>query len=256
MTPARPEWLPEWLLVSDIDNTLTGDSVALEKLMGVLHANRHHIAFGVASGRSLELIREAVETYGLLEPDLVISSVGSEIYGEGDVGERYEEAHRRGLGARARRSRRLTGLEGLSLSGSQPDKDPTKSASTRPATYCHRRSKKPFTPLANLKVTLIHSHGEFLDVLPERAAKGKAVRFVAEAYGLPLKKVIVAGDSGNDADLLVCGAKAVVVGNYSAELEPVLNNENVYLAEARYAAGVLEGLRAYGVLKTDSVTQD
>ena len=244
MTPARPEWLPEWLLVSDIDNTLTGDSVALEKLMGVLHANRHHIAFGVASGRSLELIRAAVETYGLLEPDLVISSVGSEIYGEGDVGERYK-THISSGWERERVAQVLGGIEGLTFqveAGQRPFKvsfDTT--GDVLPQVEAAVRA-------ANLNVTLIHSHGEFLDVLPERAAKGKAVRFVAEAYGLPLKKVIVAGDSGNDADLLVCGAKAVVVGNYSAELEPVLNNENVYLAEARYAAGVLEGLRAYGVV--------
>ncbi len=235
---------PEWLLVSDIDNTLTGDSVALEKLMNALHANRDRIAFGVASGRSLELVQEAVEEFGLLEPDLVISSVGSEIDGEGDIRERYAKH----IGAGWEREcvvEALGKIEGLTFqdeTGQRPYKVSfNTSGDVMPRVEAAVRT-------AGLSVSLIHSHGEFLDVLPERAAKGKAVCFVAEAYGLPLQKIIVAGDSGNDADLLTCGAKAVVVGNYSKELEPVLNHENIYHAKAFYAAGVLEGLTAYGVL--------
>ena len=242
---------PEWLLVSDIDNTLTGDDAALQKLMSLLHANRDRIAFGVASGRSLELVRKAVREYGLLEPDLTISSVGSEIYGEGEVGERYA-GHIGAAWERERVVEALQGLEGLTFqdeTGQRPFKVSfNTSGDVLPQVEVAVR-------LAGLKVKLIHSHGAFLDVLPERAAKGKAVRFVAEAYGLPLEKIIVAGDSGNDADLLTCGAKAVVVGNYSKELEPVLSDKNIYLATACYAAGVLEGLEHYGVLRNTSVTQ-
>ena len=252
MTPTRPERRPEWLLVSDIDNTLTGDAEALRKLMDVLSANRDRVAFGVASGRSLDLVREAVEEYGLLEPDLIISSVGSEIYGEGDVGARYEQHIGAGW-VRERVVEALQGLEGLTLQdevGQRPFKASfNTSGDVLPQVEAAVRA-------ADLRVTLIHSHGKFLDVLPERAAKGKAVRFVAEAYGLSLEKIIVAGDSGNDADLLTCGAKAVVVGNYSKELEPVLENENIYLAKAFYAAGMLEGLRAYGVLADTPVVED
>lgn len=235
---------PEWLFVSDIDNTLTGDSAALQHLMGVLETNRHRVAFGVASGRSSELVREAVEEFGFLEPDLIIASVGSEIYGEADVGERYS-AHVSAGWERERVIGALQGVEGLSFQAEAAQKPYKVSFNTTgdvmPRVEAAIRA-------AGLKVSLIHSHGEFLDVLPEQAAKGKAVRFVAEAYGLPLDKVVVAGDSGNDADLLVCGAKAIVVGNYSPELEPVLDNENIYVARACYAAGVLEGLEHYGVL--------
>ena len=241
---------PEWLLVSDIDNTLTGDAEALEKLMSLLHANRDRIAFGVASGRSSELVQEAVEAFGLLEPDLIISSVGSEIYGEGDVGERYAEHVSAGW-ERERVVEALKDLEGLTFqdqTGQRPFKVSfNTSGDVMPRVEAAIRA-------TGMNVTLIHSHGEFLDVLPERAAKGKAVRFVAEVYGLPLEKIIVAGDSGNDADLLTCGAKAVVVGNYSAELEPVLENENIHLAKAFYAAGVLEGLGVYGVLTQVNIT--
>ena len=242
---------PEWLLVSDIDNTLTGDDTALEKLMRVLETNRDRIAFGVASGRSLELVEDAVQEYGLLEPSLIISSVGSEIDGEGDVGERYE-THVGAGWERERVVETLGNLEGLTFQdeiGQRPYKVSFNTTSdVMPRVEAAIRA-------AGMNVALIHSHGEFLDVLPERAAKGKAVRFVAEAYGLTLEKIIVAGDSGNDADLLTCGAKAVVVGNYSTELEPVLHDKNIYVAKAFYAAGVLEGLGHYGVITSSQVTR-
>ena len=71
---------PEWLLISDVDGTLTGDDAALSELMRMLRASPH-IGFGVATGRSLDLVLAAVEEFALLEPDPIIASVGSEIYG-------------------------------------------------------------------------------------------------------------------------------------------------------------------------------
>ena len=48
------------LVVFDIDNTLLGDDDALEQLKEIIHENRGHLGFGVASGRALELIEEAL----------------------------------------------------------------------------------------------------------------------------------------------------------------------------------------------------
>ena len=68
------------LLITDIDNTLLGDDEALARLKSIIHENRDHMGFGVASGRSLELIDEALRENGVEEIDVVIASVGSEIY--------------------------------------------------------------------------------------------------------------------------------------------------------------------------------
>ena len=106
---------------------------------------------------------------------------------------------------------------------------------------------------AELPAKLIYSQDSLadrglLDVLPARASKGAAVRFLSEQSGVPLSHIVVAGDTGNDADMLRCGARAIAVGNYSAELKPALTDERVYTAGAHHAAGVLEGLKHYGVL--------
>ena len=198
--------------------------------------------FGVASGRSFELIREAIVEFGLLEPDLIISSVGSEIDGDDDIGTRYRDHISPGWD-REKVVETLSGITGLTLQRDEGQKPFKVSFDTAGEVMPEVRDA---VNEAGLNVTLIHSHNEFLDVLPKRASKGKAVRFVAEAYGMALENIVVAGDSGNDDEMLTCGAKAVMVGNYSQELAHLVDNPAVYVAEAKYAAGVLEGLKYYG----------
>ncbi len=238
---------PEWLLLSDIDGTLTGDDAALAELMAHLARAREHILFGVASGRSPQLVAKAVRDFGLNQPHLVIASVGSELYGPDNLGERYREHISAGWD-RERIVEILVGVPGLEPQGPAGQRPFKVSFNTvEPAGEVLPTVERALAE-AGLEPTLIYSHGQFLDVLPKRASKGRAVRFVSEVLGIPLSRVVVAGDSGNDADMLLCGAKAVVVGNYDTELEPVIARGGVYLAKGRHAAGVLEGLRRFGAL--------
>ncbi|MFP4333079.1 MAG: HAD family hydrolase, partial [Campylobacterales bacterium] len=57
--------------------------------------------------------------------------------------------------------------------------------------------------------------------------------------------ILVAGDSGNDEDMLSGGSLAIVVGNYSKELKKLRGRVNVYFANTNYAAGILEGINYY-----------
>lgn len=239
-----PEPAPNWMLISDIDGTLTGDDAALRDLMQLLTEKRDGIGFGVASGRSPALVRQAVAEFGLNEPDLIIASVGTEILGPAGIGERYR-AH---IDVAWDREAVVTALEGL------PGVEPQGEEGQRPFKVSFNAPTSALAPArqalerAGLAVKLLHSHGAFLDVLPARASKGEAVRFVARALDLPLQRVVVAGDSGNDADMLTCGARAVVVGNHDSELLPVLAGTDVYRARGHHAAGVLEGLEHFGAL--------
>ncbi len=67
--------------------------------------------------------------------------------------------------------------------------------------------------------TLIYSHEKYLDLLPYRASKGKAIRYLGYKWEIPLKNFLVCGDSGNDEEMLQGDPCAVVVGNYRPELE-------------------------------------
>jgi sucrose-phosphate synthase len=93
---------------------------------------------------------------------------------------------------------------------------------------------------------VIFSHHEFLDLLPVRASKGRAIRHLAERWGFSLDHVLVAGDSGNDADMLRSGALGVVVDNHSSELRHLKGRERIHFAESGYALGILDGIRHHG----------
>ena len=82
----------EYLLICDIDNTLTGDDEALSALIALLKERRGRLGFGVATGRSIESTREILWSMGLDRVDVYITAVGSEIQYDGGV--RFDEEWR------------------------------------------------------------------------------------------------------------------------------------------------------------------
>lgn len=89
---------------------------------------------------------------------------------------------------------------------------------------------------------MIHSHGRYLDVLPERASKGSAVDHVRALYRLPERAVFVAGDSGNDIEMLRARTHSIIVANYSDDLAGHAALQHSYVARASHARGIIEGV--------------
>jgi len=97
----------------------------------------------------------------------------------------------------------------------------------------------------DLHAKLIYSHDAFLDLVPVRASKGLAVRYLAMKWHLGPEDLLVAGDSGNDEEMLGGNTLGVVVGNHSRELQRLRGRNRIYFAEGHYAKGVMEGLGYY-----------
>jgi sucrose-phosphate synthase len=95
-----------------------------------------------------------------------------------------------------------------------------------------------------LRYTLIYSRGMFLDILPARASKGKAIRYLSYKWNIPLGN----RDSDNDEDMLRGEMLGVVVGNHHPDLDKLRGLKNVYFAKANHAAGILEGFENYGFI--------
>ena len=82
--------------------------------------------------------------------------------------------------------------------------------------------------------------------LPVRASKGFALRWVANRWDIPLERILVAGGSGADEDMMRGNTLAVVVANrHEEELSQLTDAERIYFAEASYAAGILEAIEHY-----------
>jgi sucrose-phosphate synthase len=98
---------------------------------------------------------------------------------------------------------------------------------------------------SRLQVNIVLSHGAYLDVLPVRASKGMALRYFATRWGIPLDRCLVAGDSGNDEEMLTGNTLGVVVGNHDPELEKLRGDPWIYFAEGHYAKAIIEAIKHY-----------
>ena len=101
------------------------------------------------------------------------------------------------------------------------------------------------------KVLLTENH--YLDLLPFRASKGSAVRYLSYKWKVPLQHFITAGNSGNDIDMLKGKARGIVVSNYSKELEQLRGNKLIYFSKYALSKGVLDGIKYH--LKSSTVNE-
>ena len=76
-------------------------------------------------------------------------------------------------------------------------------------------------------LTLSHSlspvmpDSSFVNVTPEGVDKASAVRIVAEAYGMPLERIMMVGDSANDLSTMRIVGMAVAMGNAEPDVRAV-----------------------------------
>ncbi|MTJ51907.1 HAD-IIB family hydrolase [Anabaena sp. UHCC 0253] len=251
----HPEWnvpdtnrLPtaDRFLVCEIDNTLLGDQEALEKLIHRIRSEGHTTGVGIATGRSLESTLSMLEEWRFPMPDLLITSAGSEIYyGPQIVTDTSWQKHI-GYQWQAQAIRQaMKNIPGVELQPPESQRkfkisyfvDEAKAPSFREIIRHLRRQQLP--------VKGIYSHNMYLDLVPIRASKGDAIRYVALKWGLPVNRFLVAGASGNDETMLGGNTLGVVVGNYNPEIEKLRGVPQVYFAQGNYAWGILEALDHY-----------
>jgi sucrose-phosphate synthase len=237
-------------LISDIDNTLIGDdNEHLDALIQLLKTHRGRIGFGVATGRTADAARAILREHGLPDPDVLITSVGSAIfYGQNDRPGSGWASH---IANRWNREKIVNLLKGYDFLEYQEEAVQRKfKISYYMDPHPDRLARVHDHLLQNrCRYNLIYSHDRYLDILPFRASKGKAIRYLSYKWEIPLANFLVCGDSGNDEEMLRGEPKAVVVANYSHELKSLKGSRNVYFAARRCAGGIIDGLRHYAFLE-------
>ncbi len=262
------------LLCCDLDRTLLPngkqeESPQARPLFRKL-AQRPELTLAYVSGRDQSLLREAIRDYELPLPDYAIGDVGTTVYEikndqwhpwhswEEEIapdwaGHRHDEL-----------AALFTDIDTLTL------QEPQKQNTFKLSYYAPQDTQHD--PLltemeARLKslgiqASLIWSideakHVGLLDVLPKRATKYHAIRFLMAQKGFDEDNTVFAGDSGNDLPALTSGLYAILVRNARQEVrEEAVRRvqekgiaQRLYLAQGgflgmngNYAAGVLEGL--------------
>jgi len=241
------------MLVTDIDHTLLGDEAALSKFVAMIESIDNNVGFAVATGRTIDSAYQVLEKNGIPYPNIIISSVGSEIHYNFRGKLIYSKgwhAHLDNQWNRNKIVKLLSRLKHLEYQEEENQREFKISYYTSEIPGYVDKVKNVLIR-NKLKADVIFSHGQYLDILPYRASKGKAIRYLAYRWNIPFENILVAGDSGNDIAMLKGEMLGVVVANYSKELEVLRGQKRIYFAKKKYAAGIMDGIKHFNFLKEE-----
>lgn len=239
----------ELFIISDLDGTLLdgNDTGDLKEFTGWINSNREKVVFGIASGRNRQITEQAFAKYELPKPDILICSAGSEIYyTEKFIPDKGWESHIDYHWKRDNLQHALEKFPGIRLQ--------EENAQWRFKLSYYVESSFNDDSMADLykflddhklRARVLLTDNKYLDLLPFRASKGSAVRYLSYKWKMPLEQFITAGNSGNDIDMLDGKTRGIVVANYSPELEELRKNKSIYFTKKSLSTGVLEGVRHY-----------
>jgi hypothetical protein len=262
------------LLCCDLDRTIIPNGIQTESPLArpLLRrlAESPNIYLAYVSGRDQKLILDAIEEFYLPVPDYAIGDVGTTLYRiinrcwqlsddwNAEIGQDWKSLDREEL------TELLEDIREIQL------QEPEKQSRYKLSYYTDQnvdyqalvinirgRLAKP-----GVRASIIWSVDEMydiglLDIIPARANKLQAVRFLMQQEQFPEEHTVFAGDSGNDLDVLTSGLQAIVVKNATEDIrkeaikklsEKNLANRlylpqgNFFGMNGNYAAGVMEGL--------------
>lgn len=262
----------QFLFAADLDGTLLPNATkraadgCLERTRSLLeNLKAWDCPVAYISGRHLSLARVGQRTFRLPSPDHWVCNVGTEIY---DAAANPDQDWSRSLGPTFDRLQLLGALRSIPHLTSQeaakqgPHKlsffypQPASSALKAQILDCAKRLR------ANIRLidSVEESSGRaLLDIVPEAAGKAPALHYLAGKYGMADDHVFFAGDSGNDLDALASGVCGNLVGNApeavredAQDMLTALPHARIYLSEQYYGDGVIEALKAYRLVTSDS----
>jgi sucrose-6-phosphatase len=244
-----------FLIVTDLDSTLVGNDPCLNNFNSTFeNCSPHGSKLVYATGRSLSLYEELESKVQVLTPEMLITSVGSEIYttdGEIKNIDVYWDKHLLENWNLERVKEITNRYRGFLTPQPESEQRPLKiSFLLNPQ---HQSILEPLRlELQEQNAKVIYSSNRDVDVLPKRSGKGHALNYVREVLNFPCDHTVACGDSGNDIDLFTDEKiYGIVVGNAMPELLEYCKanpRDNLYLAAGNWADGIIEGLNYFGWL--------
>ena len=246
--------MTQFLLVTDLDNTLVGDDRALDELNQRLTQCRqvNGVKLVYSTGRSITSYQHLSTKVNLLEPDVLITAVGTEIYYPGNV---LDQEWTTQSSAGWNRDVIVTITQQFPQLVPQPESEQR----SLKVSFLLDAEDAQILPDLEAKIKnqgvdaqLIYSSNQDLDILSSRANKGNALAYIQQVLGFKSDRTISCGDSGNDIALFEQKTLGVIMGNAQPELLQWHHknpNDDRYLAQGFCAAGILEGLQYFGFLQ-------
>jgi sucrose-6F-phosphate phosphohydrolase len=232
----------KYLLTCDLDDTLIGDKEGVMEFNKTVSSQREKFYLAYSSGRFKNSIISCIEEEKLIQPDVIISNVGTEVYyaPNWNIDREWEETIGKNW---AKTEERVVSI--LDKFDLQPQ--PYEKRFVIPYYIENRTIVREIKEILRVcEVKVIYTKKRCLDIIPKNAGKGNAVEYVGNKVNL---LTICCGDSENDVDMLEKSKYGILVGNASTNLKSELaNRSNIYIAKSCYAKGVIEGLKFYNII--------
>lgn len=225
------------ILATDLDGTLVGNPEGLQQLLTFYNEQAYDVSLIYITGRYFDSALSLIEQEQLPVPDVLVTDVGTSIH-TGPLFEKDQDWAARMLDdwQPERIDAIASSVEGIAK---------------QPLPLQNRCSYfvSDAQPVEELRLRLaddgvphklIFSGGKDVDIVPQRSGKGQALEYILAKYAIEDAKLLVAGDSGNDLEMLTLGFPSVIVGNAQPELLESPEHPQIYRAAKHCAAGIQE----------------
>ncbi len=233
------------LMISDLDDTLLGDDDALCRFEAFFDSIKERVSVIYASGRFCASICQDIHATLLPQPVAIIGGVGTEIHSfpEGHLEQTWMQRISQYWSAQIVRDV-LSDEEALVPQPGEFQSEFKVSYFLRDASGKQLSRLREKLIVAGIRVSLIYSSDRDLDILPAGVDKGAAAAFMADKIGFTADRVIVAGNSGNDARLFEHNFRGIIVGNAHQELKrQFADDDRVYQSPYTWADGIRDGMQ-------------
>jgi sucrose-6F-phosphate phosphohydrolase len=228
----------KYLLICDLDDTITGDKRGLRKFNKILASNKFCLVY--SSGRFKSSILSLIEDDSLVKPDVIIANLGTEIYYAPDW--KKDEDWENTVKKSWNKEKIISILNNFNLL-LQPYNKKFVVPYYAEKDYIVEKIK---SKVEIYKAKVVYSGGHYLDIIPTNAGKGNAAKYLRKKFKMP---IVCCGDSENDEDMIKKSDFGILVGNAPVYLHTeMLNYFHVYVAKSFYAMGIIEGLRYHKII--------
>lgn len=226
-----------YLLATDLDGTFVGDEAGLRELLDYYDSLPERVALAYVTGRHRVSAMDLIRGEGLPVPDILVTDVGTSVFAGPALAEDLGWKHRMSENWNPQAVLRIAeGIPGIRLQ----DLPDTRRVSFDADGGEPAEKLRSALSAESIPHTFVFSSGRDVDILPEGGGKGEALRYVIGKFAEERARVLVAGDSGNDLDMLMLGYPSVIVSNARPELLEAEDHETLFRASRPCAGGILE----------------
>ena len=227
------------MLATDLDGTLVGDETSLKELLDYYEGLEKKVTLVYVTGRHRDSALELISEASIPMPNILISDVGTNIYTGKNLtpDAQWDLLMKKNWNPEA--IKKIASNYPSFILQKLPNESRISYTAPPGDTESVEKLKHDLLK-ANIPHKFIFSSGRDIDILPEGSGKGSALTYIIEKYVEDQASILIAGDSGNDEEMISLGYPSVIVANAQPELIAIQDHPQLFRATKNCAGGIHE----------------